>query len=107
MQIEPTQPGLKPKSLGVSDIVFFVIAAAAPLGATLGVGPVVFAMGGAGAPGSQTKERSDHRHHHLSAGTSGLRDLLHRRDGFGLAFRTLGSSLSGFPRLFLDKGVAL
>lgn len=51
MQIEPTQQGLKPKSLGVSDIVFFVIAAAAPLGATLGAGPVVFAMGGAGAPG--------------------------------------------------------
>ncbi|MFG0393052.1 APC family permease [Pseudomonas sp. zbq_4] len=51
MQNDSAQQGLKPKSLGVSDIVFFVIAAAAPLGATLGAGPVVFAMGGAGAPG--------------------------------------------------------
>ncbi|MFV3314253.1 APC family permease [Pseudomonas sp. NY15374] len=51
MQNDTAQQGLKPKSLGVSDIVFFVIAAAAPLGATLGAGPVVFAMGGAGAPG--------------------------------------------------------
>lgn len=51
MQNDMAQHGLKPKSLGVSDIVFFVIAAAAPLGATLGAGPVVFAMGGAGAPG--------------------------------------------------------
>ncbi|MBK5003811.1 APC family permease [Pseudomonas sp. S32] len=51
MQNDSAQKGLKPKSLGVSDIVFFVIAAAAPLGATLGAGPVVFAMGGAGAPG--------------------------------------------------------
>lgn len=51
MHNDSAQPGLKPKSLGVSDIVFFVIAAAAPLGATLGAAPVVFAMGGTGAPG--------------------------------------------------------
>lgn len=43
--------GLKSASLGVADIVFFVVAAAAPLGATLGAGPVVFAAGGSGAPG--------------------------------------------------------
>jgi amino acid transporter len=37
--------------VGTSGIVFFVVAAAAPLGATLGAGPVVFASNGAGAPG--------------------------------------------------------
>jgi len=37
--------------LGVADIVFFVVAAAAPLGATLGAGPVIFSIGGAHAPG--------------------------------------------------------
>jgi len=37
--------------LGVADIVFFVVAAAAPLGATLGAGPVLFSIGGAAAPG--------------------------------------------------------
>lgn len=46
-----TETQLRPASLGVTDIVFFVIAAAAPLGATLGVAPVVFAIGGQGAPG--------------------------------------------------------
>lgn len=51
MQQGASQQQLKPSSLGVSDIVFFVIAAAAPLGATLGAGPVVFAVGGSGAPG--------------------------------------------------------
>lgn len=51
MQQGASQQQLKTASLGVSDIVFFVIAAAAPLGATLGAGPVVFAVGGSGAPG--------------------------------------------------------
>ncbi|WP_321890102.1 MULTISPECIES: APC family permease [Paraburkholderia] len=42
---------LKASSLGIADIVFFVVAAAAPLGATLGAGPAVFSMGGNAAPG--------------------------------------------------------
>lgn len=50
MQLEEQKPNLKSNSLGVSDIVFFVVAAAAPLGATLGATPAVFAVGGAGAP---------------------------------------------------------
>ncbi|ELB87488.1 amino acid permease [Rhodococcus wratislaviensis IFP 2016] len=37
--------------MGTAGIVFFVVAAAAPLGATLGAGPVVFASNGVGAPG--------------------------------------------------------
>ncbi|PCF96982.1 APC family permease [Vreelandella nigrificans] len=51
MPCESSPHQLKPASLGVADIVFFVVAAAAPLGATLGAAPVVFAIGGAGAPG--------------------------------------------------------
>ncbi|SDA92048.1 Amino acid transporter [Pseudomonas sp. NFACC15-1] len=51
MQGASSQQQLKTASLGVADIVFFVVAAAAPLGATLGVAPVVFASAGAGAPG--------------------------------------------------------
>ncbi|QEM81810.1 APC family permease [Halomonas binhaiensis] len=51
MPCESSAHQLKPASLGVADIVFFVVAAAAPLGATLGAAPVVFAIGGAGAPG--------------------------------------------------------
>lgn len=51
MEESATKHQLNPASLGVADIVFFVIAAAAPLGATLGAAPVVFATGGAGAPG--------------------------------------------------------
>lgn len=51
MATENPKQKLKPASLGVSDIVFFVVAAAAPLGATLGAGPIVFANDGAGAPG--------------------------------------------------------
>lgn len=51
MSNETTVNQLKPATLGVADIVFFVVAAAAPLGATLGAAPVVFAIGGAGAPG--------------------------------------------------------
>lgn len=42
---------LQKSSLGVADIVFFVVAAAAPLGATLGVAPVAFSIGGTAAPG--------------------------------------------------------
>lgn len=42
--------GLKAGSIGTAGIVFFVVAAAAPLAATLGAGPVVFIFGGAGAP---------------------------------------------------------
>src|SRR5699024_10504185 len=36
--------------IGTPGIVFFVVAAAAPLAATLGAGPVVFIYAGAGAP---------------------------------------------------------
>ncbi|WP_020190038.1 APC family permease [Pseudomonas putida] len=50
MEQSALQGQLRPGSLGTADIVFFVIAAAAPLGATLGAGPVVFAMGGAISP---------------------------------------------------------
>lgn len=42
---------LRKGSIGVPGIVFFVVAAAAPLGAIVGAGPVVFAAGGEGAPG--------------------------------------------------------
>jgi len=52
VQAAPAQSGaLGHNKLGVADIVFFVVAAAAPLGATLGAGPVLFAIGGASAPG--------------------------------------------------------
>ena len=47
----PTQgTSLKKSSLGVPAIVFFVVATAAPLAATLGAGPVVFTFAGAGGP---------------------------------------------------------
>ncbi|WP_211261283.1 APC family permease [Pseudonocardia acaciae] len=42
---------LKTAAMGTSGIVFFVVAAAAPLAATLGAGPVVFGAAGPGAPG--------------------------------------------------------
>jgi len=52
VQPSTTHPAtLGRNKLGVADIVFFVVAAAAPLGATLGAGPVIFATGGAHAPG--------------------------------------------------------
>lgn len=51
MQNRDQKNNLKTNSLGVSDIVFFVVAAAAPLGATLGGSPAVFAIGGSSAPG--------------------------------------------------------
>lgn len=50
MQDRDQKNNLKTNSLGVSDIVFFVVAAAAPLGATLGGSPAVFAIGGSSAP---------------------------------------------------------
>jgi len=50
--ISSDAPGqLKKGSLGVGDIVFFVVAAAAPLGATLANAPIVYSLGGRGAPG--------------------------------------------------------
>ncbi|MCI0914189.1 APC family permease [Pseudomonas putida] len=49
--MQTTEHKLRQNSLGVSDIVFFVVAAAAPLGATLGAAPAVFAIGGPSAPG--------------------------------------------------------
>ncbi|WP_051889738.1 APC family permease [Burkholderia cepacia] len=51
MDREKSTGQLKASSLGIADIVFFVVAAAAPLGATLGAGPAVFSMGGNAAPG--------------------------------------------------------
>lgn len=50
MQNNDQTQHLKTGSLGISDIVFFVVAAAAPLGATLGGSPAVFAIGGQSAP---------------------------------------------------------
>jgi amino acid transporter len=46
-----TSGQLRKSAVGTPGIIFFVVAAAAPLGATLGAGPVVFASNGAGAPG--------------------------------------------------------
>jgi|688.fasta_scaffold166658_1 amino acid transporter len=43
---------LKPHSVGVLGIVFFVVAAAAPLAATLGTAPITFGAIGVGAPGA-------------------------------------------------------
>jgi amino acid transporter len=43
--------GLRPNALGVASIVFFVVAAAAPLTAIVGAAPLAFSIGnGAGAP---------------------------------------------------------
>jgi amino acid transporter len=41
---------LRPASIGVAGIVFFVVAAAGPMAAALGASPVVFATAGDGAP---------------------------------------------------------
>lgn len=46
----PDTTKLKGGALGVPSIVFFVVAAAAPLAASLGAGPVVFIFAGPGAP---------------------------------------------------------
>ncbi|MFC7547533.1 APC family permease [Plantactinospora sp. GCM10030261] len=43
---------LKPNTVGTAGIVFFVVAAAAPLAATLGASPLVFGANGIGAPGA-------------------------------------------------------
>lgn len=46
-----TETGLRPNSLGVAGIVFFVVAAASPLSAVLGASPAAIGVGnGAGAP---------------------------------------------------------
>lgn len=48
-----TPTGLRPNSLGVAGIVFFVVAAASPLSAVLGSSPAAIGVGtGAGAPSS-------------------------------------------------------
>ncbi|CAN7702948.1 APC family permease [Mesorhizobium sp. LjRoot246] len=48
---QSTAIGLRPESLGLASIVFFVVAAAAPLTAIVGAAPLAFALGnGAGAP---------------------------------------------------------
>lgn len=41
---------LRPHTIGVAGIVFFVVAAAAPLAATLGIAPIAFGIGGVSAP---------------------------------------------------------
>lgn len=45
-------PALKRNAIGVPGIVFFVVAAAAPLAAALGGSPIAFSALGAGAPGA-------------------------------------------------------
>jgi len=49
---KPAAPALKRNAIGVPGIVFFVVAAAAPLAAALGGSPIAFAAVGAGAPGA-------------------------------------------------------
>ena len=44
--------GLRGGSLGVADIVFFVVAAAAPLAVVAGAAPLAFRLGGVGAAGA-------------------------------------------------------
>ncbi|HAE50978.1 MAG TPA: amino acid permease, partial [Tistrella mobilis] len=49
----PTAGALRRDAVGVSHIVFFVLAAAAPLTAVVGASPAAFAFGnGAGVPGT-------------------------------------------------------
>jgi amino acid transporter len=43
---------LKRNAIGTAGIVFFVVAAAAPLAATLGASPLVFGSTGVGGPGA-------------------------------------------------------
>jgi len=53
MSAEPSSHGrLRPNALGVAGIVFFVVAMAGPLAATLGASPIAFGSIGAGAPGA-------------------------------------------------------
>jgi amino acid transporter len=47
-----SQNSLRKHAVGVPGIVFFVVAAAAPLAATLGASPIAFMSLGAGAPGA-------------------------------------------------------
>lgn len=49
-RLQGREARLRAGSLGVPAIVFFVVAAAAPLAAILGAGPVAFIFAGAGAP---------------------------------------------------------
>lgn len=49
---DTTTGRLKGGSLGVTDIVFFVVAAAAPLAVMAGAAPLAFNLGGIGAPGA-------------------------------------------------------
>lgn len=49
---QPQAGSLKSGSLGVVDIVFFVVAAAAPLAVVAGAAPLAFMLGGIGAPGA-------------------------------------------------------
>ena len=54
----PTAGALRRDAVGVSHIVFFVLAAAAPLTAVVGASPAAFAFGnGAGVPGTTGKVR--------------------------------------------------
>ncbi|HLG57875.1 MAG TPA: APC family permease [Vicinamibacterales bacterium] len=46
------RPQLKRNALGTASIVFFVVAAAAPLAATLGASPIVFGANGVGGAGA-------------------------------------------------------
>jgi len=46
----PHDNRLRPHAIGVAGIVFFVVAAAAPLAATLGLAPITFGIAGVGAP---------------------------------------------------------
>ncbi|ELS4492836.1 TPA: APC family permease [Klebsiella michiganensis] len=50
MHNQDNLPELKKSTLTTKDIVFFVVAAAAPLGATVGATPVVFSAGGNSTP---------------------------------------------------------
>jgi hypothetical protein len=43
---------LQRNAVGVSDLVFFVVAAAAPLTVMAGVAPIAIGRGGIGAPGA-------------------------------------------------------
>jgi len=53
METKEKQAGrLRPNALGVAGIVFFVVAAAGPLAATLGASPIAFMNNGAGTPGA-------------------------------------------------------
>lgn len=52
MSAEVAQHSLRKHAVGVPGIVFFVVAAAAPLAATLGASPIAFMTLGAGAPGA-------------------------------------------------------